>query len=161
MKNIFFLQPQTLNDFYNQNLANPGAEYLRWEIFFSRSQVVFFSGSYWFWPSIFCRFDGRPLYKSIKSSPYRGRRSVERLKLIITKCFFAFTSQSAWSLFMLFQRAFTDQPFTSFSGWHEVQILRAGPSLTLPQEDLSSIWSFLTMRMANIYTMGPNMLLGK
>lgn len=46
-------EPQTLNDFYNQNLANPGAEYLR--------------------------FDGRPLYKSIKSSPYRGRRSVERV----------------------------------------------------------------------------------
>ena len=32
----------------------------------------------WSWPAVLCRFDGSPLYKSIKSSPYRGRRSVER-----------------------------------------------------------------------------------
>jgi len=46
-------EPQTLNDFYSQTVASPGAEYLR--------------------------SDGSPLYKSIKSSPYRGRRSVQRV----------------------------------------------------------------------------------
>jgi len=46
-------EPQNLNEFYSQTSANPGAEYLR--------------------------SDGSPLYKSIKSSPYRGRRSVKRV----------------------------------------------------------------------------------
>jgi len=46
-------EPQTLSDFYSQSAANPGTEYLR--------------------------SDGSPLYKSIRSSPYRGKRSAHRV----------------------------------------------------------------------------------
>ena len=80
------------------------------------------------------RSDGSPLYKSIKSSPYRGRRSVKRSEAHLKKiyvCCQASASQGAPKCSL--------SPTIHISGCLEVQILRAGPSLTLPQDDLSSI----------------------
>ena len=104
----------------------------------------------WSWSAVLCRFDGSPLYKSIKSSPYRGRRSVERSDRTHknASCFFR-APQSAHFHFLYFTRVARSAHFhfLFLPGWHEVQMLRVGPSLTPPQDDLSSKHFLFTIRM--------------
>ena len=99
------------------------------------------------------RSDGSPLYKSIKSSPYRGRRSVKRSEAHLKKIF---VCSVRLLLLRLPQSAHFHQPFT-FQGASKCRSSGLVPPRPCHRTTCQVFTSFLFTIMITIYK-GPTMV---